>query len=47
LTADFGGFRLILIGDAHEMPVLDLKTKQFQAKAKDWSGEVSIAFVIE
>ncbi|KAH7104413.1 vacuolar protein sorting-associated protein vps13 [Auriculariales sp. MPI-PUGE-AT-0066] len=46
LNADFGGFRLILIGDAHEMPVLDLKTKQFQAKAKDWSGELSAAIAI-
>lgn len=36
----FDGFRLVLIGDIHEQPMLHLKVKPFIAVAKDWSGEV-------
>ena len=36
----FDGFRLVLIGDLHEQPVLHLKVKPFIIGAKDWSGEV-------
>lgn len=37
LNADFGGFRVILLGDVHEMPILDMKIGPFTVKAKDWS----------
>ncbi|KAF5390329.1 hypothetical protein D9757_002946 [Collybiopsis confluens] len=37
----FDGFRLVLIGDLHEQPMLHLKVKPFIIGAKDWSGELS------
>lgn len=40
LTANFAGMRVILIGDQHELPLLDLSVKHFNARVKDWSGEV-------
>ncbi|KAI0669883.1 vacuolar protein sorting-associated protein 13 [Trametes maxima] len=36
----FDGFRLVLIGDLHERPLLHLKVKPFILGAKDWSGEL-------
>ncbi|RPD62925.1 vacuolar protein sorting-associated protein 13 [Lentinus tigrinus ALCF2SS1-6] len=36
----FEGFRLVLIGDLHEQPLLHLKVKPFILGAKDWSGEL-------
>jgi len=38
-----GGFRLVLIGDLHEQPMLQLNVKPFILMAKDWSSEVSIS----
>lgn len=35
------GFRLILIGDLHEQPMLQLDVKPFTLMAKDWSSGVS------
>jgi hypothetical protein len=40
LKASFDGFRLILIGDLHEQPLLHLVIKPFILGLKDWSGEV-------
>jgi vacuolar protein sorting-associated protein 13A/C len=40
LKGSFDGFRLILIGDLHEQPMLHLKIKSFIVDAKDWSGEL-------
>ena len=37
----FEGFRLVLIGDLHEQPLLHLRVKPFILGAKDWSGDVS------
>ncbi|KAJ7634302.1 vacuolar protein sorting-associated protein 13 [Mycena polygramma] len=36
----FDGFRLVLIGDMHEQPMLHLKVKPFIIGAQDWSGEL-------
>ncbi|KXN90021.1 Vacuolar protein sorting-associated protein 13 [Leucoagaricus sp. SymC.cos] len=36
----FDGFRLVLIGDLHEQPMLHLKVKPFIIGAKDWSAEL-------
>ncbi|KAI0361599.1 vacuolar protein sorting-associated protein 13 [Trametes cingulata] len=36
----FDGFRLVLIGDLHEQPLLHLRVKPFILGAKDWSGEL-------
>jgi vacuolar protein sorting-associated protein 13A/C len=41
LKGSFDGFRLVLIGDMHEQPMLHFKVKPFIVGAKDWSGEVS------
>jgi vacuolar protein sorting-associated protein 13A/C len=40
LKGTFGGFRLVLIGDIHEQPILNFKVKSFLARAQDWSGQV-------
>ncbi|KAH7930968.1 vacuolar protein sorting-associated protein 13 [Leucogyrophana mollusca] len=40
LKGSFDGFRLILIGDMHEQPMLHLKVKPFIIGAKDWSAEL-------
>lgn len=37
------GFRLILIGDLHEQPMLQLNVKPFILMAKDWSSEVRVS----
>lgn len=36
----FDGFRLVLIGDMQEQPMLHLKVKPFNLDARDWSGEL-------
>ncbi|KAF9015159.1 vacuolar protein sorting-associated protein 13 [Cyathus striatus] len=36
----FDGFRLILIGDLHEQPLLHLRIKPFIVGAKEWSGQL-------
>ena len=41
LKAEIEGMRVILIGDQHELPLLDLSMKKFTARVMDWSGEVS------
>ncbi|KIM48205.1 hypothetical protein M413DRAFT_439924 [Hebeloma cylindrosporum] len=40
LKGSFDGFRLVLIGDLHEQPMLHLKVKPFIVGARDWSGEL-------
>ncbi|KAL3231388.1 Intermembrane lipid transfer protein VPS13 [Nakaseomyces bracarensis] len=39
MTADFGGLRLILIGDVHEMPVLDMNATSLLITANNWSND--------
>lgn len=34
------GFQLILIGDAHDLPMIDVKAGKFSAKVNDWSSDV-------
>ncbi|KAG9239707.1 putative vacuolar protein sorting-associated protein 13 [Amylocarpus encephaloides] len=38
LTATLDGMRLILIGDLHELPILDVSVKNFTTTATDWSS---------
>lgn len=40
MTADFGGFRIILLGDIHEMPLLDINVDPFTVAAKNWSSNL-------
>jgi len=42
LKAEIDGFRLVLIGEAHEQPMLHLKTKPFRVNVQDWSADVSL-----
>jgi hypothetical protein len=37
------GFRLILVGDLHEQPMLQFNVKPFVLMAKDWSSGVSLS----
>lgn len=47
LVAEFGGMRLLLIGDVHEMPILDLNVSPFQASVKDWSTDIDALASLE
>lgn len=40
LNVSLGGARFVLLGDVHDMPVLDLKTNPFDIKATDWSTDL-------
>jgi len=41
LKANIEGLRIILIGDAHELPLLDVSIKHFTARLGDWSAEMT------
>ena len=40
LVGKLDGFRLILIGDLHELPILHLSTRPIEIVVKDWSADV-------
>ncbi|KAF2994431.1 hypothetical protein E8E14_001853 [Neopestalotiopsis sp. 37M] len=40
LTATIDGVRIVLIGDVHELPIVDLSIKSFSASAADWTGNL-------
>lgn len=41
LVAQFGGVRVVLIGDLHELPLLDWSVKKFDVDIRDWSGAMT------
>ena len=41
MVAEIDGIRIILIGDMHELPLLDWSVKKFDVNVKDWSGAMS------
>lgn len=47
LAARFSGMRVILIGDTHELPLLDISIKSFVANLKDWSADMTADTSIE
>ncbi|GJN91455.1 hypothetical protein Rhopal_004478-T1 [Rhodotorula paludigena] len=47
LRATVDGLQLIVIGDMHDLPVLDLKAGKFTAKAKDWSTDLDASVMIK
>ncbi|EJT79394.1 vacuolar protein sorting-associated protein 13 [Gaeumannomyces tritici R3-111a-1] len=47
LTATIDGIRVVLIGDLHELPILDLSIKDFTASAEDWSSSLKAETAIE
>lgn len=40
LTATLEGMRVVLIGDLHELPIIDLSVKSFTVSAQDWSSDL-------
>ncbi|KAK4052926.1 Vacuolar protein sorting-associated protein 13 [Microbotryomycetes sp. JL221] len=46
LRASVDGFQLVLIGDLHDMPILDIKAGKFTAKARDWSADLDASVTI-
>ncbi|KAI0171728.1 vacuolar protein sorting-associated protein 13 [Hypoxylon sp. FL1284] len=47
LTATIEGLRVVLIGDVHELPILDLSVKNFTASAADWSSTLKVETAID
>ncbi|KAI1134315.1 vacuolar protein sorting-associated protein 13 [Hypoxylon sp. FL0543] len=47
LTASIAGVRVVLIGDVHELPILDLSIKNFTASAADWSSTLKAETAID
>ena len=41
MTAQLEGIRVILIGDVHELPLLDWSVKKFDVNVRDWSGAMT------
>ncbi|MBE3109025.1 MAG: hypothetical protein IMZ46_00710, partial [Acidobacteria bacterium] len=47
LTATVEGIRVIVIGDVHELPILDLGINSFSATAADWSSNLKAETAID
>lgn len=47
LTATIEGVRVVLIGDLHELPILDIGVKDFTATAENWSSNLKAEAAIE
>ena len=41
MVAQIDGIRVILIGDMHELPMLDWSVKKFDIDVRDWSGSLT------
>ncbi|GMF46786.1 unnamed protein product [[Candida] boidinii] len=42
MSIDTNGMRLVLIGDVHELPMLDMESKPFSVSAKNWSTDLEV-----
>ena len=40
MKVNFDGMRVVLIGDTHELPILDWSVKKFGVEVRDWSGPI-------
>ncbi|AGO11202.1 AaceriACL064Cp [[Ashbya] aceris (nom. inval.)] len=47
MDINFAGMRLVLIGDVHELPILDFNVKPFTIDAKDWSSNIDAVATVE
>ncbi|KAI8625069.1 vacuolar protein sorting-associated protein 13 [Xylariaceae sp. FL1651] len=47
LTATIEGVRVVLIGEVHELPILDLSIKSFTALATDWSSNLKAESAVD
>ena len=41
MNAEIEGIRVILIGDVHELPLIDWSVKKFNVDVRDWSGAMT------
>ncbi|KAI9821462.1 MAG: hypothetical protein M1832_003308 [Thelocarpon impressellum] len=41
LTAKLDGLRVVLIGDLHELPLIDMNVRPFDVSVRDWSGQMN------
>ena len=41
VTAEIDGIRVVLIGDQHELPLIDWSVKKFNIDVRDWSASMS------
>ena len=44
---EFGGLRLILLGDVHEMPIIDSQIAPFVMNGKNWSTDFDASAIVE
>lgn len=42
LKAEVAGLQVILIGDAHSLPMLDMNVQKFHVNVHDWSGDMRV-----
>jgi vacuolar protein sorting-associated protein 13A/C len=47
LTVTVDGVRVVLLGDIHELPILDMSVKNFTASAENWSSSLKAETAIE
>lgn len=47
LSATIEGVRIVLIGDLHELPILDIGVKNFTATAENWSSNLKAESAID
>ncbi|KAM7185556.1 putative vacuolar protein sorting-associated protein [Naviculisporaceae sp. PSN 640] len=47
LTATIDGIRVVIIGDLHELPILDLSIKSFTTTAENWSSNLKAEAAID
>ncbi|OTB12018.1 hypothetical protein K445DRAFT_26054 [Daldinia sp. EC12] len=47
LSAAIAGIRVVLIGDVHELPILDLSINKFRASSTDWSSNLKAETAID
>jgi len=47
LTATIDGVRVVVIGDLHELPILDVSINKFTTSAEDWSSSLKAETAIE
>ncbi|CAG8555201.1 10349_t:CDS:10 [Paraglomus brasilianum] len=47
LKAGFQGLKLILIGDEHNIPMIDMNAKGFTVNVNDWSSKMTVDSVLE
>ncbi|KAK4154799.1 hypothetical protein C8A00DRAFT_32394 [Chaetomidium leptoderma] len=47
LTITVDGVRVVLLGDIHELPILDMSVKNFTASAENWSSNLKAETALE